>query len=198
MDFMIKAIVFDFFGVIYPDTLSLVTRKFIGFDKQKLAEIRDVRLQCDRGLIDRDEFWNSVAQIMNVTHEQLDMALQRVQQADWKMLELIKELRSKYKTAMLSNVGKGFVERIFSDEKPRAEYFDKLFLSGETGLLKPNTEAYKDVTKKLDAEPKEIVFIDDIKDNVRAAEALGMHAILFEDFEQFKKDLSKILADADS
>jgi len=72
------------------------------------------------------------------------------------------------------------------------DLFDHVFLSNEIGLIKPDIDKYKYVLKKLDAKPKNCVFIDDKLRNLIPARQLGMVVIKFESIEKFKKQLSEL------
>lgn len=54
------------------------------------------------------------------------------------------------------------------------------FVSCDTGLRKPDPEAYRHAARALDRAPERCVFVDDRPRNCAAAEALGMRAIVFE------------------
>ena len=59
--------------------------------------------------------------------------------------------------------------------------FDALAISAELGLMKPDPAAYRAVLVMLGMAPHTCIFIDDIPANVAAAQALGIHGIVFED-----------------
>ena len=89
--------------------------------------------------------------------------------------ELLLELSEQFELALLSNtnarhwhqpgVGDALVPLI-----------DRLFLSFETGLLKPDEEVFADVTNKIGRSPSAIAFFDDNPANVSAAGAFGFRA----------------------
>lgn len=54
------------------------------------------------------------------------------------------------------------------------DLFADVVVSGEERLLKPDREIYARALKRFGLEPEEALFVDDRKDNVRGAEALGM------------------------
>jgi glucose-1-phosphatase len=56
--------------------------------------------------------------------------------------------------------------------------FDKVFLSFRTGLLKPDREAFVQVTRAYGMPAEAFLFFDDNRLNVSAAAATGMHAVL--------------------
>ena len=53
------------------------------------------------------------------------------------------------------------------------------FTSYKLGLLKPDPKIYQTVLKELNAQPQEVIFIDDKEKNVAAACSLGIHGIQF-------------------
>lgn len=191
---MIQAVIFDCFGVIYPDTLYLATRKFLDVnDKAMSKRINAIRSRCDRGLMSRDEFWDEVAKTLQISKKTLDTELDKVRGADWELLEYIKNLKTRCKTAMLSNVGKGFLERIFDDEHPQSGYFDVVVASGDTGYVKPDKRAYEYVAMQLNVDPKHCVMVDDLRPNCDGAEVVGMSAIFYEGYHSFQQQLEKLL-----
>lgn len=190
---MIKAIIFDCFGVIYPDTLTMIQRIYLKNDIAKQQKIREVRKVCDRGEISRNDFWDEVSKIFNIPRAKLDIELDKVRGADWELLEYIKVLKKNYKTAILSNVGVGFIERIFVHDRKQQDYFDVLAVSGEIGTLKPDPRAYLYTADKLGVEPSACVFIDDKKRMVEGAEQVGMRGLVYTGFDDFKSQLTEIL-----
>lgn len=195
---MIKAVIFDCFGVIYPDTLSLVERPYLSKGDARKEAIRSLRRQSDKGLISRDDFWDGAAKILDIPRSEIDTQLAKVQGADWDLLEYIKKLKEAYKTAMLSNVGRGFLERIFNKEHPQEDYFDVVLASADIGHMKPHEQAYVTVAEKLSLEPRECIFIDDLEKNVAGAQKVGMRALLYTDFNKLKTDLENLLPDTNS
>ena len=61
------------------------------------------------------------------------------------------------------------------------QHFDALAISAEIGVMKPDAAAYQAVLAMLGLEAHTCIFIDDVSANVTAAQALGLHGILFED-----------------
>jgi HAD superfamily hydrolase (TIGR01509 family) len=149
-------------------------------------------VQADRGFISRNEFWDQAAQIMGTSRQELDKRLEAVRGADWELLEYIKSLRQQYKTAVLSNVGSDFMARVFATQKS-TDYFDELVLSFETGVLKPDRRAYETAAKRLGCKPAECLMIDDQQRHCDGAVAAGMQALHYQDFDQFKHDLGRLV-----
>jgi epoxide hydrolase-like predicted phosphatase len=59
--------------------------------------------------------------------------------------------------------------------------FDEVVISGDVGLHKPQPEIYELAAERLGVGPEECVFVDDLRENVRGAEEVGMTAVLHRD-----------------
>ena len=66
-------------------------------------------------------------------------------------------------------------------QQDHLQHFDALVISAEIGVMKPDAAAYQAVLAMLGLETHTCIFIDDVAANVTAAQALGLHGILFED-----------------
>jgi len=109
------------------------------------------------------------------------------------LVEYILELKKKYKIGMISNVATNWVRDYLLTEEEQ-KLFDVMIFSFEVGTTKPDPRIYEDTIQKLSVEAKECVFIDDVERYCEGARAVGMQAILYEDFDQMKIDLEKLLS----
>jgi putative hydrolase of the HAD superfamily len=91
-------------------------------------------------------------------------------------LELLDELRPRYLVACLSNTNPLHWPRLFA-RMGLAERFERVFVSCETGLLKPDPAAFEHVRRELALPAGEILFFDDARLNVEAARAAGFQAV---------------------
>lgn len=79
-------------------------------------------------------------------------------------------------TGLISNSwGTGIYERA------PLEIFDATVISGDVGLHKPQPEIYELGAERLGLPTSACVFVDDLRENVAGAEAVGMTAILHRD-----------------
>ena len=62
-------------------------------------------------------------------------------------------------------------------------------MSGDEGLLKPDPAIFQLLFDRYALRGEDCVFIDDTMKNVKGAEAVGMHALLFEMPEKLADDL---------
>jgi HAD superfamily hydrolase (TIGR01509 family) len=92
---------------------------------------------------------------------------------------------------MLSNVAGHWLERKFTPAQRKT--FDVVSLSSQTGFVKPDPRAYEAVLTELGLGAGEALFVDDREGNCSAAREVGMQALLYHDFVQFKHDLTEVL-----
>ena len=59
------------------------------------------------------------------------------------------------------------------------EHFRDIVVSGEVGMKKPDPRIFRLMLQRIGVEPADVVFIDDVADNVASADALGMRTVHF-------------------
>lgn len=69
------------------------------------------------------------------------------------------------------------------------EHFDKIFLSYEWGLLKPDPVFFREVVKASGFSPSEHLFIDDNPENIQGALQIGMRGLVYRDPENLEAGL---------
>ena len=108
---------------------------------------------------------------------------------------MIRELKSQYKIGFLSNASANLLHDLFTPEQ--VQLFDVASISYETGFSKPDERAYTITAARLEVEPEECVFVDDVERNCTAARDVGMQAVWYQSLEQTVNDLRKILANTE-
>lgn len=185
---MIKAIIFDVFGVLITDGLSLIVNKLRKTDSEKAERIVKLVLMASKGLIDAEASRKAVATELGLTIEGYRQLIKTSENKNQPLLMYIKESRKNYKTAILSNVISGGLEVRFSEEE-LSSCFDVIISSGDTGYIKPEKEIYIMCAQKLGVETEECIFVDDRTKYCEGAVATGMQAIQFVSLEDLKKQL---------
>jgi epoxide hydrolase-like predicted phosphatase len=71
--------------------------------------------------------------------------------------------------------------------------FDAIVISGEVRLHKPQPEIYLLACERLGVEPADAVFVDDLRENIAGAEAVGMTGVLHRDPAQTVAELEDVL-----
>jgi len=88
-------------------------------------------------------------------------------------LELLDALRSRFTLACMSNNNPLHWERLKQPDIFGAR-FDHIFISYETGFMKPDSAAYEHVLASLECRPEEVLFFDDSPECVEGARAIGI------------------------
>lgn len=188
----IKAIIFDFGGVIFNIDFNKTCIAFNdlgvkGFaDMYSLKSANHLFQHLEKGKFTGEEFYHEFRKFAATTLEnhEIDSALNALLLSYRKeALQTLNAIRPKYKLYLLSNTNGIHLEafrKIYKDEIGEGtleEYFDKVYYSHETGYRKPAKEAYEIVLKENNLFPAETLFIDDTMKNIEGAEALGLQTI---------------------
>ncbi len=72
------------------------------------------------------------------------------------------------------------------------DLFDDVVISADVGLHKPDPAIYRLSCERLEVEPAEAVFVDDLRENIAGAEAVGMVGVLHRDPEETASVLEEI------
>ncbi|WBU38233.1 HAD family hydrolase [Homoserinibacter sp. YIM 151385] len=108
-------------------------------------------------------------------------------------LDLLEELREGgTRMALLSNAGFDFGDPF--RRSPMGSYFERVFVSAEMGLVKPDPEIYRVTARELGVELPEMVFVDNKAENVDAAVALGVRGHVFTSPEGLRGFLEELAA----
>lgn len=195
---------FDVGGVLvdsHPDAVFVANQ--IGDGAASLVNLVDQamwthRSEYDAGATDR-EFWDRVAGDCGkaeVSDEILSRLIEhdvsRMRTPNEDALELIREVHaSGVRLGILSNAPKSVAEEI--QNASWSDIFDVFIFSYLYGVNKPNRAIYRRALEAVEIEdPKRILFVDDRKKNVRAAELMGMTGLIWHDVETSRQELQKM------
>ena len=152
---MIKAIIFDFFGV-------LCSNEFWRSVKADNYEASDFKKIADSVNLGHLSWQNFLEEVASKTRKSVDQ-LQRMYEAEQINLPLaayIKELRGTYKTALLTNSSSEFVRQMLTRTELE-DIFDEVIISSEVGAVKPDPRIYQYAVNKLKVGAGDAVFVDD-------------------------------------
>ncbi len=107
------------------------------------------------------------------------------------MMELLLELKKKYKLALISNTT--CFEAKALESLGLSKIFDVIVFSYEVGYLKPSEEIFKITLEKLRVLPQETIFIDDTEANVDAARKMGMRGDQFQITSDLEFNIKQLL-----
>jgi len=193
---VVKAIIFDFFGVIGASVYQLIAEK-VSIKPENIQKITDLHKALDNGYINQEEFFQTYAELTGMSVKDF---LKIYHDSDKrfavseKLLSYIKELKDQgYLIGLLSNVNEeAYLEFITPIEK--RGLFDAVVTSFLVGIAKPDQEIFKICASRLRVDVTECIMVDDVQTNCEGAIATGMKAICYKNIHQFKKDLQQLLA----
>lgn len=179
----VSAVLFDVGGVLValdgmPSLARLIGENTPpGALHQRWMASRSVRLH-ETGRISAEEFAASVISDLDLRMSPnafLDDFAAWLQGPHPGAYEVVASIPGEYRVAALSNIS-AFHWSLIKPGLPAR--FERLYLSCETGHLKPVPEAFLVVLDDLALPASEVLFLDDAPANVAAARALGINAHL--------------------
>lgn len=191
-----QAVVFDFGGVMTgepkKEAVVLFLRSTFGLSEVEFEKANlEKRTAVKAGSSD-EEFWLQFAKKNGTTlpthwPQQLEAVMKESIGVNPEMYVLVAELRAKQiPVALLSNIDTRLAKLV--REFGLYEPFDPCLLSCEIGVEKPDPKAYECLLKQLNFPAKDIIFIDDRQENIDAAHAVGLDAILFQSEIELRRE----------
>lgn len=188
---MIRALIFDCFGVFYTDPVFAYMR-----DPQTPAEkakaLHALDEQAARGVLSKNDFVAQAAEMLNISGADAEQRFFHSKERNDKLVKYVNELRKSYKIAMLSNIGGDMMDGFFTPQE-RQDLFDTVVLSGDVKMAKPDKTIFELTCQKLGVELHEAVMIDDMQSTCDIVKTYGMQSACYKDFEQCKNDLQDLL-----
>jgi putative hydrolase of the HAD superfamily len=197
----LQAVIFDYGEVLsgppdpqaHRNLLAITGVPEEAFEKAYWAH----RLDYDADVLDGQTYWETVARDTGTsfTAKQIGQLLEQ-DALMWMNLNpamiawIPKIKKAGFRLGILSNMGFGVLDYM----RPRfawLDQFDYLTFSCDLGIVKPDPAIYLHTVKKLGVAPDQALFIDNLETNIIGAEAVGLHAALFQNVEQLQKDLSR-------
>ncbi len=154
-------------------------------DGDALALLRSL----ERGAVTDSEFERDFGEILGVPPEGLIDRLFGGLSPEQAMIDAVSSAREAgIRTGLISNSwGTGIYERA------PLRIFDATVISGDVGLHQPQPEIYELGAERIGIEATACVFVDDLRENVAGAEAVGMTAILHRDPAETIAELERVL-----
>ncbi len=78
---------------------------------------------------------------------------------------------------------------------PELDRFSAVLLSNEVGLMKPDPRIYRLASQRLAIPPERSFFVDDLPENVRGAQAVGMAGMVHRDWARTRPAIEAFLAE---
>lgn len=196
---MIKAIIFDFAGVVATEGVESAIKRFWKIvPLWKLPVLLLFALfylpKIEKGEITEVVAWRKshwfLGKKTNI-FELRDKILAHFI-LNQELIKEIKKLKPQYKIAMLTNNIEEWMDH-FENEFFLSKIFNPILNSAEVGLRKPNPKIFQLLLRQLNQKPAECLFVDDHKRNLWFAKSLGFKTIHFKNNRQFLTELQKHL-----
>ena len=188
----IHNIVFDYGNVVINLDIDATYQAFESIGASRFSEswneIMKSRLfqKYERGDISTPDFRNILRTAFDtdISDDKIDWAWNQIlRDMPNSRIQLLKDIRTHYRTFLLSNSNDVHYQYYLTDlqQQHQLESFDVLFekayFSYKLNMIKPEPEFYQKVLSNHHLNAYETLFVDDLKQNIDAASALGMHTI---------------------
>ena len=137
--------------------------------------------RLDLGTLTREELVDKVLSLLG------DCYQKKVEEVIWnwpvyidiytEVFPLLARLKENgHRIFVLSNTSPVFYELLKNQLAPLAKILDGFVLSCDIKVIKPDRKMFEEILRKYQLDPANCVFLDDIADNTKMAETLGIKA----------------------
>ena len=137
--------------------------------------------RLDLGTLTREELVLKVVSMIGSIYQE------KVQEVVWnwpfyieiytEVFPLLVRLKEKgHRIFVLSNTSPVFYELLEEQLSPLNEILDGFVLSCDIKAIKPDPKMFEEILHKYQLDPVNCIFLDDVKDNTKMAESLGIKA----------------------
>ena len=183
-----KAIIFDLGAVIlninYQNTIDEFTK--LGVNNATTFYSKKVQTnlfnQIETGMISSNEFLKVLQkETKNANINQVEKAWNAMLlDLPEERIQLIEKLKNNYSIYLLSNTNAIHIDAIKKQLGKRkwlafCKLFDKMYLSHELGLRKPDVKIFEYILNEQKLKAEEVFFIDDSPQHIAGAKKIGIH-----------------------
>lgn len=196
----IRAVFFDFGGVIVRTEYQAPRQKLaerFGMDYEDIEKIvfgSPSAVRASVGEVSEEEHWQNVMKVLKLPAAEYPRVRDEFfagDVIDRNILNLLRSIKPKYKTGLISNAWSGL--RAYIEREKFDDAFHHMVISAEVKAVKPDPKIYRIALERLQVKPNEAVFVDDLIENIEACEKLGMKGIHFRNPEDALGQLKKML-----
>ena len=148
------------------------------------------------GLISEIDHWNAVADALDLSRGRIQELQDRFWAEDFidkTLVEFIKKLKQVYKTGLLSNAWSGARQSLYQRNDWDLVFQYSMF-SYEVRMRKPEARIYERILTLMGVRAHEAIFVDDLLENIEAANAVGIHGVQFKSTQQAMSEVNQLLS----
>lgn len=182
-------VIFDLFGVIFSKGLESSIKHLEAVLDRTEAEITPVYRRWeedfDLGRIDETQFWKHVNSELrtNIDPRILSNIVISGYKLNGDIVSLIQRFEKSHLLVVYSNYRREWFEKLDAIFRI-SRHFLHVFISSDTGLLKPDPNVFHFVSDNLEIPIPKLVLIDDLPANVERAREVGANGIVFKSVYQ--------------
>ena len=198
---MIKAILFDFDGVLTIDKTgsTTITNYISNISSIPLEKVKSCYYKFNKQLLlgetTHQQIWNDFCKDLG---QDIDYSILldsfRYTRLDNKMISLIQKLKEKYLIGMVTDNKCDRISTIL-EYRGLNQYFDVIAISASLHSGKDSHDIFEYVLNTLNVNASECVFIDNTEKNLVVPKQMGMSTIFYNDdnsvYDLFINDLEK-------
>jgi len=198
---MIKAVIFDYGGVVHSLSKAGATQRIAEAYGLLADEIKiftkDLGIKFGEGMINEEQYWEELSKLVGKPKPENYQEVWKYKTTEDyviypEIINLVEEIKTcGILTIVLSNTIPPHAE--FNREQGGYDHFDKVYLSYEMGVRKPDKRAYEIVLREMNLDAHECIYIDDLEENLVPANEMGMRTILAMSPDQVVKDVREII-----
>lgn len=196
---MIKNIIFDFGGVILKHkatlTKDILSEMFPNSKTEIEALWNEYKVLLNTGkkssrefIIEAKKRTSTDSSLHTLRQKWSNLYKREANDVDWELLDFIEKLKAKYKIYLFTDTID--VHDEYNKTRNIYERFHGVYKSFEEGVAKAaGKEAYLYLLDKIEANPEECIFIDDLEENIKIANEVDITGIIYKNLDQLKDEL---------
>jgi FMN phosphatase YigB (HAD superfamily)/DNA-binding XRE family transcriptional regulator len=135
-----------------------------------------------RGAMHMDEFNRRIAERLGVPLIDWEGYYLDTVEPVQGMDELVRWTAERYRIGLLTNIMPGFIDAMRARGLLPDVQYDVIIDSSVVGFIKPESRIFEIAAERSGVRPEEILFIDDSRPNIMAADKLGWHVLWCDDY----------------
>jgi len=186
-----RLIIFDYFGVLGGELSPKWFQRHFSLEEAKTLKDKYF-VPADYGDYSITETFMRIASDLGFDYDQILNEFKENVSINYELFDYIKKLRKNNTVALLSNAAKGIFE-LFYPSVDLNNTFDKVFISSNYHMQKPEFEFYNLCKNSFDIKFDEVYMIDDNIKNIKDLNQIDIKGIQYINNEELFKILDKFL-----